>query len=254
MSTDPTPAAASRLDTSAESSPAAQTPSEGASSGARARPSKKKSLWAQVAELPLLIIFDFVIAVVIKTFLVQAFFIPSLSMLPTLEKGDRVLVEKIGYRLGSPERGDVIVFARTVVAPNLPDQPWPEDARNFLRELLGLPTGRENDFIKRVVGSGGDVITYSGNPRVLEVNGERVLEPYLVGGRDRSSATITVRDCPGKMPTTEGGCRVPDGQVFVMGDNRSNSMDSRFVGPIDEADVVGRAFVILWPPGRFSGL
>jgi signal peptidase I len=250
MSTDSNPVAPSRVDASSE--PAASTDS---SLEATARPAKKKkkSVVAQVAELPLLIVFAFVIAVVIKTFLVQAFFIPSLSMLPTLERGDRVLVEKVGYRLGSAERGDVIVFAREIVTPQLPDRPWYDDARVFVRELLGLPTGQENDFIKRVVAGGGDVITYTGTPRVLEVNGKRVPEPYLPRA-DRDSAKITAVDCPGKMPATDGGCRVPDGQVFVMGDNRSNSMDSRFIGPINEADIVGRAFVILWPPGRLSTL
>jgi signal peptidase I len=248
MSTDPTPVASSRIDASSE--PVGSVDSTVESPGRPVK--KKKSVLAQVAELPLLIVFAFVIAVVIKTFLVQAFFIPSLSMTPTLERGDRVLVEKIGYRLGSAERGDVIVFAREIVA-QLPDRPWYDDARTFVRELLGLPTGRENDFIKRVVAGGGDVITYTGTPRVLEVNGRRVGEPYLPRP-DRDSAKITAVDCPGKMPATDGGCRVPDGQVFVMGDNRSNSMDSRFIGPINEADIVGRAFVILWPPGRFSTL
>jgi signal peptidase I len=248
MTTDPSPMASPRIDTSSEASApsvAAESPVEPAK--------KKKSMWAQVAELPILIVFAFLIAVVIKTFLVQAFFIPSLSMLPTLERGDRVLVEKVGYRLGSAERGDIIVFAREIIASQLPDRPWYDDARTFVRELLGLPTGRENDFIKRVVAAGGDVITYTGTPRVLEVNGQRVAEPYLRRS-DRDSAKITAVDCPGKMPATDDGCRVPDGQVFVMGDNRSNSMDSRFIGPIDEADIVGRAFVILWPPGRFSTL
>jgi signal peptidase I len=246
MNTEQTPAS-TRIGASSERTAAVEEVSAG-----RAR-SGKKSVWGQIAELPLLIIFAFVIAVIIKTFLVQAFFIPSLSMLPTLEKGDRVLVEKVGYRIGSPERGDVIVFAREIVAANLPDRPWYEDARNFLRELLGLPTGRENDFIKRVVARGGDVITYTGTPRVLTVNGRVVPEPYLAN-RDRDSAKISPVDCPGKMPATSGGCRVPDGQVFVMGDNRTNSMDSRFVGPINEADIVGRAFVVLWPPDRFATL
>jgi signal peptidase I len=192
--------------------------------------------------------------VVIKTFLVQAFFIPSESMLPTLRIGDRVLVEKVSYRFGEPERGQVVVFARSVFG-EAPDEPWLTDARNFLRELLGLPTGLEEDYIKRIVAVEGDVIRYAGKPRTLMINGQRVAEPYVHGGRDLGSSALTDRQCKSlKMESAEDGCRVPAGKVFVMGDNRSNSEDSRVIGPIEEEKIVGHAFVILWPPGDFGGI
>jgi signal peptidase I len=209
----------------------------------------------QIAELPLLILFAFVIAVVIKTFLVQAFYIPSGSMLPTLHVSDRVLVEKLSYLVDDPSRGDVIVFARSALPGPQPDLPWTEDARNFLRELLGLPTGSEEDYIKRVVATEGDVIAYSGQPRVLRVNGEPVDEPYLKTGKDQASTSLAAKDCERlRMDAVDGGCRLRPDTVFVMGDNRANSQDSRFIGPIDEDKIVGRAFVIIWPPGDFAGL
>ncbi|MDQ3982752.1 MAG: signal peptidase I, partial [Actinomycetota bacterium] len=110
---------------------------------------KKKRSWLRhLAELPVLILIAFVIAIVIKTFFVQAFFIPSGSMIPTLHVGDRVLVEKISYRFGGPSRGQVVVFEKSVFGET-PELPWYDDARNFVRELLGLPTGIEEDYIKR---------------------------------------------------------------------------------------------------------
>lgn len=228
-------------------------PGPGSEAGDRP-PERSRSVLAQIAELPLLVLFAFLIAVVIKTFLVQAFFIPSGSMLPTLKNGDRVLVEKLSYRFGEVERGQVVVFARRAVIANLPDLPWYEDARNFLRELLGLPTGSENDYIKRVVGLEGDVVRYAGKPRRLTVNGKVVSEPYIRGGRDRSSTSVTAQSCPLRMKPSGNGCLVPAAHIFVMGDNRSNSQDSRFIGPIKTSDVVGRAFVLLWPPSHFGGL
>jgi signal peptidase I len=216
---------------------------------------KEKRGWThQLAELPILIFFAFVIAVLIKTFIAQAFFIPSESMLPTLRIGDRVLVEKLGYRLGDPERGHIIVFAKEVLG-ELPDVPWYDDARNFMRELLGLPTGQEEDYIKRIVAVGGDTIRYGGTPRRLEINGEVEEEPYIRGGRDRGSQAFNAADCKRfDMQVQDGGCVVPEGMVFVMGDNRSNSSDSRSFGPIREDDIIGRAFVVIWPPRSFGGV
>lgn len=202
----------------------------------------------------MLVVLAFVIAVVIKTFLIQAFFIPSGSMLPTLRVGDRVLVEKLSYRVTDPARGDVVVFAKEVFG-DAPDVPWYLDVRNFLRELLGLPTGNEEDYIKRVVAVGGDSIRYVGAPRRLVVNGQDVDQSYVRSGRDRFSSTIMRRDCKRlDMTVSEEGCLVPAGRVFVMGDNRGDSEDSRILGPVREDKIVGRAFVIIWPPGDISAL
>ena len=208
-----------------------------------------------LTELPMLVLLAFLIAIVIKTFVVQAFYIPSGSMIPTLRIGDRVLVEKLSYRLHDVERGDVVVFEKAVFGAKPPDVPWYDDARNFFRELLGLPTGEEEDYIKRVVAISGDTIRYAGTPRHLIVNGEDVDISYVKGGRDRFSSTVTEADCKRlKMAEADGGCRVPAGRIFVMGDNRSSSEDSRILGPIDEDKVVGRAFAVIWPPGHFQGL
>ncbi|MGH2755196.1 MAG: signal peptidase I [Actinomycetota bacterium] len=214
------------------------------------KPKKQRSLLARITELPMLILLAFVIAVLIKTFLVQAFYIPSGSMFPTLKVGDRVLVQKVQYAIGGPRRGDVVVFARDVFGPEEDeDESTFDDVRNFFRELLGLPTGREEDYIKRVVGVGGDVISYDENPRRLEVNGELVEEPYIHNGVDRASPTLAGSDCKRlDMERVEDACRVPAGTVFVMGDNRGNSEDSRIIGPVDEDKIVGRAFLIIWPP------
>jgi signal peptidase I len=206
-----------------------------------------------IAELPILIVVAFLIAVLIKTFLVQAFFIPSGSMEDTLRVGDRVLVEKISYFVGDPARGQVVVFARSVFGAKREDVPWYKDVQNYFRELLGLPTGKEEDYIKRIVAVGGDTIRYSGRPRQLLVNGEAVEEDYIKNGVDRQSETLTRADCRGlKMSPSAGGCRVPAGKVFVMGDNRVDSQDSRVIGPIDEDKIIGRAFLIIWPPGDFG--
>ncbi len=220
----------------------------------KAKKSKKpRSALGKITEIPMLIILAFAIAVIIKTFLVQAFYIPSESMVPTLRVGDRVLVEKIGYRIGEPSRGDVVVFEKEVFGGESQDLPWYSDLKNVFRDLLGLPTGSEEDYIKRIVAVGGDIIRYTGSPRNLWINGEKVEEPYIKGGRDPGSPTITADDCERlRMEPEKKGCRVPAGTVFVMGDNRGNSEDSRVIGPVDEDKIVGNAFMIIWPPGDFG--
>jgi signal peptidase I len=219
------------------------------------RSKKKRSFLRQLTELPVLIVLAFLIAIVIKTFLVQAFYIPSGSMIPTLHIGDRVLVEKISYRLHDPRHDDIVVFAKSVVGQKPPDVPWYDDAKNFFRELLGLPTGSEEDYIKRVIGVGGDTIRYAGTPRALFVNGTKENEPFINHGVDNSSPTVTSADCKRlRMQVSGQGCLVPAGDVFVMGDNRGNSEDSRIFGPINRDKIVGRAFVIIWPPSDFGGI
>ena len=237
-----------------EPAPETEPEPEPATLASTASPRKKKRWLRHLAELPVLVLIAFVIAIFIKTFLVQAFFIPSGSMIPTLHVGDRVLVEKLSYRFGGPERGQVVVFEKSVFGEP-PELPWYDDARNFVRELLGLPTGIEEDYIKRVVAIGGDTIRYYGQPRRLFVNGTEMAQEYVNRGRDQASPTITAQDCKRlEMQIDGGGCVVPAGKVFVMGDNRANSEDSRILGPIDEDKIVGHAFLIIWPPQDFGTL
>src|SRR5437773_987374 len=200
---------------------------------------KKEKQGSFLKELPILIIIAFGLALLIKTFLVQAFYIPSESMVPTLKVGDRVLVNKLTYRFHPPGRGDIIVFED----PNAPptDRGIVSGFVHWVTDGLGLTTSPDKDLIKRVIGLPGDSVEIRrGN---VFVNGSRLgPEPYL-------SPIADVSCCPGQSWT------VPPGKLFVMGDNRTNSSDSRtslgFI-PIDK--VVGRAFVIIWPPSRIHWL
>jgi signal peptidase I len=148
----------------------------------------------------------------VRPFVVEAFYIPSESMVPTLEVGDRVLANKFIYRFTEPERGDIVVFKSV--------------------------EGGEDDLIKRVVGIPGDKISVKNG--TLLVNGKPQKEPY-VNKRfpDRSFAAPT---------------KVPPNHVFVMGDNRANSRDSRFFGPVPEKNIEGEAFIRFWPPNRLGML
>jgi signal peptidase I len=186
-------------------------------------------------ELPVLLLIAFVLALLIKSFLIQAFYIPSESMVPTLKVGDRVLVNKLTYRFHSPGRGDIVVF-EDPNAPAVHRSPV-SGFVHWVTNGLGLTTSPDKDFIKRVIGLPGDTVEIRRG--TVYVNGSALSpEPYL-------SPIADVSCCPGQSWT------VPTGDLFVMGDNRTNSSDSRsslgFV-PIDK--VVGRAFVIIWPPSR----
>jgi signal peptidase I len=192
---------------------------------------KQPGLLAVVRETVVLVALAVLLAVVFKTFLVAAFYIPSGSMETTLNISDRVLVEKVSYRFGDIRHGDVVVFVHD--DPGLePAGPSNPVTRFFssLGQAIGVVPPSDRDFIKRVVGIPGDRITCRDGGLVR--NGQPVPEPYLDQG------------------TTTEGCKqttVGPGQLFVMGDNRTNSQDSRAFGVIQRSDVVGRAFVRIWP-------
>ena len=203
---------------------------------------------SRIVTVPLLLPAAFVIALLLKAFVVQAFFIPSESMLPTLHEGDRVLVERVGYRLDPPERKDVLVFGSGSPPPAL------SLGDKAVALVKGLAGGDRTYVIKRVVAVAGDTISYKGRPRVLTVEGRTIAEPYL-RERDKTSLTITRGTC-GSMGllTSASACLVPESTVFVMGDNRNHSEDSRKIGPVPLEDVVGRAFLLAWPPANLGGL
>lgn len=193
---------------------------------------RRRSFWA---ELPGLILTALVIAVVIKTFLVQPFWIPSESMLDTIHVNDRVMVNKLAYRFGDPQRGDIVVFLDPAEPET--DESIPEAVIRSVLEAVGIRTRGTDDLIKRVIGLPGDTITISGN-HVL-IDGVAISEPYL-------SDDVVMPD--------EGPFDVGEDEVFVMGDNRQFSFDSRRFGTIDYDHLVGRAFVIIWPVSNFGGL
>ncbi|MFE0138363.1 signal peptidase I [Streptomyces sp. NPDC059037] len=209
---------------------------------------KPRSFWK---ELPLLIGIALILALVIKTFLVQAFSIPSDSMQNTLQQGDRVLVDKLTPWFGSePERGEVVVFRDP--GHWLDGEPTPDP--NAIQRVLGwvglMPSADEKDLIKRVIAVGGDTVECKGSGPV-KVNGKALNEPYVFEG----NTPCSVDDQGGQFKVT-----VPAGKIWVMGDHRQNSLDSRYHqnqpggGAVPVDNVVGRAIVIAWPPTRWATL
>jgi len=211
--------------------------------GAAARPSRlvrarprvsRRALWQ---ELPFLAMIAVILAVMVKAFVVQAYYIPSRSMVPTLEIGDRVLVNRTAYKFGTPQHGQVAVFVR----PDPDAAPPAGGVAGALQRMMAkafgnAPPGTE-DLIKRVIGTPGDVVAGRGGK--LYRNGQPVDEPYLK---------------PGTVTSTFGPVRIEPGQLWMMGDNREDSADSRTFGPIKESDLVGRAVVLIWPFDSAGGL
>ncbi|MCB5169872.1 signal peptidase I, partial [Streptomyces bambusae] len=207
----------------------------------------------RVGEIPLLVAVALLIALVLKTFLVQAFVIPSGSMEQTIRIGDRVLVDKLTPWFGArPERGDVVVFKDPggwLQAENhhvTSDPVGVKQVKQVLTFIGLLPSADEQDLIKRVVAIGGDTVACCDAKGRVTVNGTPLDEPYVHPGNTPSDIRFTVR--------------VPEGRLFVMGDHRANSADSRFHldekfhGTISEEGVLGRAVVIAWPFSHWSRL
>ena len=176
------------------------------------------------------------VAVIIKTFLVQPFYVPSESMLPTIEVNDRVMISKLNYQFADPQRGDIVVF----ISPfndEIDNESLFESVVRHVLEAVGIRTASADDLIKRVVAVGGDTVEVKGG--FLFVNGLQVDEPYLVS--------------EGLMPDF-AAVVVPPESVFVMGDNRAVSYDSRKFGAIPEEDLLGEAVIRIWPLSRLGSI
>ncbi|MFD0317523.1 signal peptidase I [Streptomyces flavalbus] len=215
---------------------------------------KRRRRRSAIKEIPLLVGVAVLIALVLKTFLVQAFVIPSGSMEQTIRIGDRVLVDKLTPWFGSePERGDVVVFKdpggwlKDEQTTQKKDDPVVIKQIKAGLTFIGLlPSDNEKDLIKRVVGVGGDHVTCCDPQGRVTVNGVPLNEDYLFPGDEPSREEFDIT--------------VPEGRLWVMGDHRGNSADSRshqatdYGGTVSVDEVVGRAVVIAWPLGRWSTL
>lgn len=211
------------------------------------RPRKKSFL----RELPGIVITALVISVLIKTFLVQAFYIPSGSMENTLLVNDRVLVNKLADKPDEIHRGDVVVFRDPggwLPAADTGSGGVRAAIHNALVFVGVAPSTSARDLIKRVIGIGGDRVACCDSENRITVNGVPLTEPYLYPG-DRATPSLA-----------KFSVRVPEGRLWVMGDHRSESADSRFHlgdpggGFVPVADVVGRAFARVWPLRRAGWL
>jgi signal peptidase I len=176
-----------------------------------------------VVEYIVLAVVAVAVALLIQAFLVKPYRIPSASMEDTLLIGDRVLVDRISWRFSQPERGDIVVFHPPFDGPVL---------------------------IKRIIGLPNDEISLRGG--FVYINGQRLDEPYVrrVDGRPEPSDPFS----NGLPWSLQEPYKVPAGSYFVMGDNRTDSGDSREFGPIKRAQFVGRGFARYWPPGRIGGV
>ncbi len=225
---------------------------DGASRRSRGRGEAKKG--SLLRELPVLLLIAFVLALVVKTFFVQAFFIPSGSMEQTLHgctgcTGDRVLVNKVPYWFGEPEPGEIVVFKGpdtwtpevSVAEPTN----WLSGAMLWLGRTVGVAPPSEDDFVKRVIATAGQTVQCCDAEGRVTVDGKPLDEPYIFENTPIESRVF-------------GPVTVPEGRLWVMGDHRSASADSKahmsdkYSGTIGVDDVIGKAAVIVWPVSRFG--
>lgn len=201
------------------------------------KPEKRKgsgSGGSFLRELPVLLLIAFVLAFLLRTFVVQVFYIPSSSMEPTLQINDRMVVEKVSYHFREPRRGEIAVFEGDDLG-SLPDNGVVGRAVRGVGQFIGIVPASARDFVKRVIGLPGDEVLIEGGQ--VFVNGEPIDEPYVVYDDESDFGPVTV----------------PEGRLFFLGDNRPNSSDSRrSLGFVEADQVVGRASVVIWPFDHFG--
>ena len=210
------------------------------SSAVPAAGERQSGLARTAREIPILLLSAALLAFLLKTFVAQAFYIPSGSMLPQLQVNDRVVVSKLSYRLHSPNRGDIVVFDCPAEACTSRQEDGGGGIGQILRtvaEGVGVVQPSAEEFIKRVVALPGE--TVEGRDGAVYVDGRRLREPYLA---------------PDTVTSDFAAVEVPPDHLWVMGDNRQNSSDSRVFGPIARSSVVGRTVVRIWPLGEASFL
>jgi signal peptidase I len=193
--------------------------------------------WARsIAEIPIIAALAVVIVLLVRTFLVQPFFIPSASMVPQLNVHDKILASRLSYHLHGIRRGDLIVFH---APPGVEVGSNSHGPLGWLTTPLGL-SPRDDVLVKRVIGLPGETI--QGKDGHVWINGRLLVEPYL-------SPNVIIPSEDDFAPI-----KIPPGHLWVMGDNRTDSEDSRYFGPIKENSVIGRAFVKVWPLTNLSFL
>ncbi|MCU1380987.1 MAG: signal peptidase [Acidimicrobiales bacterium] len=192
-----------------------------------------------LVETALLLLTAVVLAVAMRGTLAEAFRIPSGSMEPQLDIGDRVVVSRLAYRLHDPRRGDVVVFdcPESAGCAPAPHAALPVRAVQTVLEAVLLREPQPEEYIKRVIGLPGE--TVQGKDGWVWVNGRKLIEPYLA---------------PGVVTSNFGPETIGPGRLWMMGDNRDHSSDSRMFGQVDARTVVGRAVVRIWPPWRTAFL
>lgn len=199
---------------------------------------RPKTTLGAIVELLVIVAIAVGLALLIQAFLVKPYVIPSGSMKPTLEKDQRVLVQRVGYHFGDPDIGDIVVFHPPVGAKEQ-DCGAPEKPGQVCTRANDEPA--EENFIKRIVATPGDTLRVKNGHAI--VNGERIPDDF-------TNPCISRRG--------DGGCNfpkpftIPEGQYFMMGDNRGSSDDSRFWGPVPREWIIGKAFATYWPPTRIG--
>jgi len=171
---------------------------------------KKNKVFKEFLIYAIVVMAAIVSATLIRVFVIEPFIVPTPSMEPSLNVGDKVLINKLSYKFTSVKRGDIIAFHSPI---------------------------EEKDLVKRVIAVEGDEITLTSEAEIY-INGEKIVEEYLSGSQDVSYINQTME--------------IGNNEVFVMGDNRKNSLDSRFFGEIPEDDIFGKFILIYWPPSRWS--